>query len=56
MSLSITLDVAMPSFPSDERCNPSGDLISSSNLSVGFSNGRTIIAAVLMFVMVVYSW
>lgn len=39
----------------DERCNPSGDLISSSNLSVGFSNGRTIIAAVLMFVMVVYS-
>ena len=56
MSLSITLDVEIPLLPSDQRCNPSGDLISSSKLSLGFSNGRTIIAAALMFIMVVYSW
>ncbi|XP_068737413.1 probable serine incorporator [Montipora capricornis] len=39
----------------DESCNPSGALISSSNLSPGVGNGRTIFAAVLMFVLVVYS-
>lgn len=39
----------------DESCNPSGALISSSNLSPGLGNGRTIFAAVLMFVLVVYS-
>ena len=40
----------------DQICNPSGSLISSSNLSPGLGDGRTILAAVLMFVMVVYSW
>lgn len=40
----------------DQMCNPSGSLISSSSLSPGLGNGRTIVAAVLMFVMVVYSW
>lgn len=39
----------------DGMCNPSGSLISSDNLAPGLGNGRTVIAAVLMFVMVVYS-
>lgn len=39
----------------DQVCNPSGSLISSSNLAPGLGNGRTILAAALMFVMVVYS-
>ena len=37
-------------------CNPSGSLISSSDLAPGLGNGRTVLAAILMFVMVVYSW
>ena len=40
----------------DGMCNPSGSLISSDNLAPGLGNGRTVIAAMLMFVMVVYSW
>lgn len=39
----------------DRMCNPSGSLISSDNLAPGLGNGRTVVAAVLMFVMVVYS-
>lgn len=44
-------------FFSDQTCNPSDSLISSSsNLAPGLGNGRTVLAAILMFVMVVYSW
>ena len=43
-------------FFSDHMCNPSGSMISSNKLAPGLGNGRTVIAAILMFVMVVYSW
>ncbi len=49
------LIISLLSF-SDRDCNPSGSLIQSSTLAPGLGNGRTILAAILMFVMVVYSW
>ena len=39
----------------DSTCNPSGSALEDTHLAP-MMHGRTIVAAVLMFVMVVYSW